>query len=176
MTSTAWPASTTGSGMSSSGAASVMDRLDAIVQRPLVDIVPVYAGQRRRARTTTTTRRPPCGARRSALRVEQTLANGSTPSRTVFGLRRHFGCWWVQSVDAITTCERCRPRASGKIAASPRRTPTMQYPEWIWHNGAIKPWAEATTHVMSHALHYGSSVFEGIRSYDTPERRRRSSA
>ncbi|MGH8033570.1 MAG: branched-chain amino acid transaminase [Luteimonas sp.] len=44
----------------------------------------------------------------------------------------------------------------------------MQYPEWIWHNGAIKPWAEATTHVMSHALHYGSSVFEGIRSYETP--------
>jgi len=44
----------------------------------------------------------------------------------------------------------------------------MQYPEWIWHNGAIKPWADATTHVMSHALHYGSSVFEGIRCYDTP--------
>lgn len=44
----------------------------------------------------------------------------------------------------------------------------MQYPEWIWHNGAIKRWADATTHVMSHALHYGSSVFEGIRSYDTP--------
>ena len=45
----------------------------------------------------------------------------------------------------------------------------MHYPDWIWHNGAIKPWAEATTHVMSHALHYGSSVFEGIRSYDTPD-------
>ena len=44
----------------------------------------------------------------------------------------------------------------------------MQYPQWIWQNGAIKPWAEATTHVMSHALHYGSSVFEGIRSYETP--------
>lgn len=44
----------------------------------------------------------------------------------------------------------------------------MQYPEWIWHNGVIKPWAEATTHVMSHALHYGSSVFEGIRCYRTP--------
>jgi branched-chain amino acid aminotransferase len=43
----------------------------------------------------------------------------------------------------------------------------MQYPQWIWHNGTIKPWAEATTHVMSHALHYGSSVFEGIRCYDT---------
>ncbi len=43
----------------------------------------------------------------------------------------------------------------------------MQYPQWIWQNGAIKPWAEATTHVMSHALHYGSSVFEGIRCYET---------
>jgi branched-chain amino acid aminotransferase len=49
----------------------------------------------------------------------------------------------------------------------PAGTTTMQYPQWIWHNGAIKPWAEATTHVMSHALHYGSSVFEGIRSYET---------
>jgi branched-chain amino acid aminotransferase len=45
----------------------------------------------------------------------------------------------------------------------------MTYPEWIWHNGAIKPWKEATVHVMAHALHYGSSVFEGIRSYTTPE-------
>ncbi len=46
--------------------------------------------------------------------------------------------------------------------------PKTQYPAWIWQNGAIKPWAEATAHVMSHALHYGSSVFEGIRSYQTP--------
>ena len=42
----------------------------------------------------------------------------------------------------------------------------QQYPQHIWHNGTMKPWAEATTHVMSHALHYGSSVFEGIRSYE----------
>ena len=45
----------------------------------------------------------------------------------------------------------------------------MQYPEHIWHNGRIKPWAEATVHVMAHGLHYGSSVFEGIRSYATPK-------
>lgn len=44
---------------------------------------------------------------------------------------------------------------------------TQSYPEKIWHNGGIKPWAEATTHVMAHALHYGSSVFEGIRCYET---------
>jgi branched-chain amino acid aminotransferase len=43
----------------------------------------------------------------------------------------------------------------------------MLYPEWIWHNGHIKPWADATTHVMAHALHYGSSVFEGVRAYET---------
>ncbi len=43
----------------------------------------------------------------------------------------------------------------------------QQYPKHIWHNGAIKPWADATVHVMAHALHYGSSVFEGIRSYET---------
>ncbi len=39
--------------------------------------------------------------------------------------------------------------------------------EYIWHNGKLVPWAEATTHVLSHALHYGSSVFEGIRVYET---------
>lgn len=44
----------------------------------------------------------------------------------------------------------------------------MNYPEHIWHNGQVKPWAEATVHVMAHGLHYGSSVFEGIRSYATP--------
>ena len=45
----------------------------------------------------------------------------------------------------------------------------VNYPALIWHNGKIKPWAEATTHVMAHALHYGSSIFEGIRSYQTPK-------
>ena len=44
--------------------------------------------------------------------------------------------------------------------------PTRSWPEYIWHNGAIKPWREATVHVMAHALHYGSAVFEGIRSYE----------
>lgn len=45
----------------------------------------------------------------------------------------------------------------------------MNFPDKIWHNGVIKPWAEATTHVMAHAIHYGSSVFEGIRAYETPK-------
>ena len=39
----------------------------------------------------------------------------------------------------------------------------------IWHNGQMIPWDQATVHVMAHALHYGSSVFEGIRVYKTPD-------
>jgi branched-chain amino acid aminotransferase len=35
----------------------------------------------------------------------------------------------------------------------------------IWHNGNLIPWDKATIHVMSHVVHYGSSVFEGIRCY-----------
>ena len=41
--------------------------------------------------------------------------------------------------------------------------------ESIWFNGEFVPWDEAQVHVLSHALHYGSSVFEGIRAYDTPQ-------
>lgn len=40
--------------------------------------------------------------------------------------------------------------------------------EFIWMNGRVMPWADATVHVMTHALHYGTSLFEGIRVYDTP--------
>ena len=41
--------------------------------------------------------------------------------------------------------------------------------EWIWRDGEFVKWDEATVHVSAHALHYGSSVFEGLRAYDTPE-------
>lgn len=41
--------------------------------------------------------------------------------------------------------------------------------EWIWRNGHYVRWEDATVHVTTHALHYGSSVFEGIRAYATAE-------
>ncbi len=41
--------------------------------------------------------------------------------------------------------------------------------QYIWKNGEMVPWAEATTHVLSHSLHYGSGVFEGIRCYKDPD-------
>src|SRR5215207_279802 len=37
---------------------------------------------------------------------------------------------------------------------------------WIWFDGKMVPWREANLHVLSHALHYGSSVFEGQRAYN----------
>jgi len=39
----------------------------------------------------------------------------------------------------------------------------------IWHNGNLIPWEQATIHVMSHVIHYGSAVFEGIRCYGQPQ-------
>jgi len=39
----------------------------------------------------------------------------------------------------------------------------------IWMNGTLVDWAQATMHVASHIIHYGSGVFEGIRCYDTPK-------
>jgi branched-chain amino acid aminotransferase len=45
---------------------------------------------------------------------------------------------------------------------------TVVETDWIWRNGEFVAWKDATVHVMTHALHYGSSVFEGIRCYRTP--------
>jgi branched-chain amino acid aminotransferase len=44
----------------------------------------------------------------------------------------------------------------------------LQKTEKIWHNGKLIPWDQATIHVMSHVVHYGSSVFEGVRCYALP--------
>lgn len=115
-------------GMSSGAAIPVMKRLDAVVQRPLVDIVPVLpaapqpsglsswsaadsapasdfggdvdvaggpavagGGYQYPSTVDSATGRAPV-----ALRVVQTLDNGSSPSETVFELQRHFGCVWIK--------------------------------------------------------------------------------
>jgi branched-chain amino acid aminotransferase len=56
----------------------------------------------------------------------------------------------------------------GTPEASPATVGLDSPPELIWFNGRLVPWASATVHVMTHALHYGSSVFEGMRCYETP--------
>jgi branched-chain amino acid aminotransferase len=44
----------------------------------------------------------------------------------------------------------------------------ISYFQKVWHNGEFIPWNEATIHVASHVVSYGSCLFEGIRCYDTP--------
>ena len=42
----------------------------------------------------------------------------------------------------------------------------MEKAEYIWHSGEFVRWDEAQVHVLSHGLHYGTGVFEGVRCYD----------
>ncbi len=44
----------------------------------------------------------------------------------------------------------------------------VQKTEKIWHNGKMINWDDAQLHVLSHVVSYGSGIFEGIRTYDTP--------
>jgi branched-chain amino acid aminotransferase len=41
--------------------------------------------------------------------------------------------------------------------------------QWIWRDGEFIPWADATMHVLSHSMQFGSAAFEGIRAYSTPQ-------
>ncbi|MGB8712034.1 MAG: branched-chain amino acid transaminase [Onishia taeanensis] len=47
-------------------------------------------------------------------------------------------------------------------------TPLYDRDGFIWHNGEWLPWREATTHLLTHTLHYGMGCFEGVRAYDGP--------
>lgn len=44
-----------------------------------------------------------------------------------------------------------------------------QETEWIWHDGRFVRWGDAKVHLLSTAVQFGTSVFEGIRAYDTPK-------
>jgi hypothetical protein len=91
-------------GISNAAANGILNKLEAIVQRPLVDIVPVRPApppildengamvdeNRDGYYPQTAAVQRPIG-----LRLEQTLSNGSTPSRTVLGLRRSYSCFWI---------------------------------------------------------------------------------
>ncbi|MDQ3667870.1 MAG: branched-chain amino acid transaminase [Acidobacteriota bacterium] len=46
---------------------------------------------------------------------------------------------------------------------------TFEESKWVWMDGRVIPWHNATTHVSAHALHYGSGVFEGMRCYETSD-------
>lgn len=93
-------------GMSHGNGYAVIERLDRIAQRPLLNItalrpaqtvvagpasLPLAAGNGQ----ATTPATPPAPRRPVALRIDQALTDGITPSSTTFGLRRHMDCWWI---------------------------------------------------------------------------------
>jgi len=47
--------------------------------------------------------------------------------------------------------------------------PTPRICDVVWHDGEFIKWNDARVHVMSHVLHYGSSIFEGVRCYATKQ-------
>jgi len=93
--------------VSNATANQIIGRLESVVQRPLVDIAPVYPASDEGAVVApdaapvlgsdglplaeVAPRRP----RPVGLRLEQTLGSTATPARTVFGLRRQYGCFWI---------------------------------------------------------------------------------
>lgn len=94
-------------GMSTRQGYDLMRRLQALVDRPFVDIQPIWPGGDDEAYAP---RRAPVG-----FRIEQTSANGSTPVRAVLGLRRHLDCWWV-TLGAPARAPVAVPRAPGDDA------------------------------------------------------------
>lgn len=104
-------------GQASPAASRQFDRLEAMVQRPLLDIAPVYPAPRPLGVSvapadvallpalpgdapdaqlqTISPAPPPTRPRPYALRIVQTLGNGSTPASSVLQLRRQYGCFWI---------------------------------------------------------------------------------
>lgn len=92
-------------GVSARGSVAIMNQLQAIARRPLVDVAPIYPappepdpeqpGSDFEQALDALYREASRPRRPVGLRVEQTLGNTATPSRTVFGLRRHLDCWWI---------------------------------------------------------------------------------
>jgi hypothetical protein len=92
-------------GVSDAGANRILDRMEAIVERPLVDIRPVHPAPRPVTDPDGHIvdanadgyypQTAPQRTRPTGLRLEQTLRNGSTPASTVLGLRRSYNCFWI---------------------------------------------------------------------------------
>ncbi len=81
-------------GMGTANANRVMNRLQDIARREVVEVRTVHAGDRWEAVDPWLA--PPPSGPPVGLRVEQIQANGHTPARASFGLRQRMGCWWVR--------------------------------------------------------------------------------
>src|SRR4051794_8526647 len=93
----------------------------------------------------------------------------STPTSTRSAARSSARCGSTCSASpgASGTLRAARP---AKINVLPQGDAAMSMADrdgWIWYDGKMVPWRDATTHVLTHTLHYGLGVFEGVRAYKT---------
>src|ERR1700722_12335671 len=101
-----------------------------------------------------------CSTRRSSARARY----GSGPVRltTWRRWRRSICCALLQPGPSSS------PRPARIFEPQRRERSVVQETEKIWMNGELVDWGDAKIHIGTHALHYGSGVFEGVRCYDTP--------
>ncbi|HIE21001.1 MAG TPA: hypothetical protein EYP73_00195, partial [Acidimicrobiia bacterium] len=71
--------------------------------------------------------------------------------------------------EARSRCMGAEPRTGFLLSVVAYSLGWMEPASHIWSDGELIPWDDATVHFLSHALQYGTAVFEGIRAYDTPE-------
>ncbi|WP_222565624.1 DUF4124 domain-containing protein [Novilysobacter antarcticus] len=87
-------------GMSGGQSVAILRRLDAVAHRPLAGIVQVSPQVAQSIDGMVTDAeyyaKRPVSQSPVALRIEQSTGDGVSPSHTVFGLQRHFGCWWIR--------------------------------------------------------------------------------
>src|ERR687886_698710 len=60
-----------------------------------------------------------------------------------------------------------RRRPSGRSSTTCTKGADVKQADLIWMNGEFVAWEDAKVHVLTHGLHYGTGVFEGIRAYET---------
>ena len=82
-------------GISTRAGYDIMDRLEAIATRPLLDILPVYPPDPEPLPGAPLYLPPVAAHNPIGLRIEQTLEDGRTPAQTTLGLEKDIGCWWV---------------------------------------------------------------------------------
>src|SRR5580693_2899771 len=91
------------------------------------------------------------------------MPRGGPPTESAFGLIRRRALERLAHADSRPVSPK-RPCYNSLRSGSPM---SLKKTEWIWHNGKLIPWDQAQIHVLSHVVSYGSSVFEGIRCYET---------
>src|SRR6185437_14249141 len=133
--------------------------LSAKPSRPSADAA-VYPPLPSLPKTSATRRKGPRGRRWNSARAPKIarMPNAPTPPDSSNG--RQESLLILPRPRQHTAIINFQPSGANRMA--------LQTTNNIWHNGNLIPWDKAQIHVMSHVVHYGSSVFEGIRCYTQP--------